>query len=91
MTREELIARLIEAKTRSKSYVWGQVVSAISSIPINKREDFVNAVNGNDALSVGKQVIFYINSSKKEEATTEVTDIVSDDQLTLDEVLELLE
>jgi hypothetical protein len=90
MTKDELIARFIERKTSQTKFPWGQVVSAISSIPNDKKSLLVDAINNGQTQSVGEQIINFINLKKKEVATEQVNEMVAGDVIEINELLPLV-
>ena len=90
MTREELIARFIERKTNQTQFPWGQIVSAISSIPKDKQSLLVDSINNGQTQAVGEQIINFINLKKKEVATEQVNEMVAGDTIEINELLPLV-
>jgi len=87
MTREQLLAKLVENKRNNIMYTTAQVISAISSASVAEKDALATAVNMKDASLVGAIVSTLFESKRGADAQAAVNSMIVADRIDIDDIV----
>ena len=91
MTRDELIATFIKKRTKVTALTWAQFVSAVGASSADQKAQILLAVNGNDKDALASIIFGIAHAQKASLASDYVNGLVADNNLTIDELLTLVD
>lgn len=90
MTRDELISQFVDRKAKKTKLTWGQFASAITTADQATKAAILSAANEGNGVQLFNILIPLIRSAKRNIAQAEVDAIAADDNLTIDELINIL-
>lgn len=91
MTREELIAMFVRKRAKGIALTWTQFAGAVQALTADQKEQLLLAVNNGNKDTLSQLLLAIVSAKKIELATVDVDAIVADDNLTIDEILTLID